>query len=193
MICRYYFYLHRAPHTVTWVTTICRLDSFAVGIWIGMNSDSLSQFISKKKYNQNFSIRNRSYLVHFSFPNINQGSPHLVWTYLAFAIALGSLLLVATGKNLFSKFLSLAPLVFLGKISYGLYVFHNIGIGIQYLWIQFLHNQYPGTTPIVTSWPIKFATSLLFTIILATISYFLYEKHFLKLKERFTTIASRPV
>lgn len=76
------------------------------------------------------------------------------------------------------------PLVFLGRISYGLYVVHYLAIA---LCETFLFRQL-GTAP-------RLAVALLsfpLTVYLATCSYYLLEKPFLKLKLRFTHVESRP-
>jgi len=198
IVCRYYLYLHRAPHIIIWVSTFSRLDSLIVGIWVAINSNYLARLISQpNKTLKIFLSGSFLLLLTAHFPNIQQGTPHTIWIYFAFAVALGCFLIVATGKNLFSKFLSLSPLVFLGKISYGLYVFHNIGMSIQYQCVAYLNlhfsKNFPNLGWIVSSWPFRFSFSLLITIGIGVLSYFFYERHFLRLKTRFTTIASRPV
>jgi peptidoglycan/LPS O-acetylase OafA/YrhL len=72
---------------------------------------------------------------------------------------------------------------YFGKISYGLYVYHNILIPIIIMKIMInnkLNNMY-----------FLFAAMIIFTIVVSWISYELYEKWFLKLKERFSIIKTR--
>ena len=85
------------------------------------------------------------------------------------------------------------PLIFLGKISYGLYVFHDLAIRIVYrlAYPRFAsllskHNGRPELMclPLVVS-------SLLIYIALASHSYRLLETRFLRLKSRFTFVRSR--
>ncbi|MBX6360615.1 MAG: acyltransferase [Acidobacterium ailaaui] len=73
---------------------------------------------------------------------------------------------------------------FLGKYSYGIYVYHNI------IYESFIHHFFisSGGQP-VTNFKNKVVlsiTSLSFTIILSLISYHFWEKPFLKLKNYFT-------
>jgi peptidoglycan/LPS O-acetylase OafA/YrhL len=68
---------------------------------------------------------------------------------------------------------------YLGKISYGLYVVHVLAL-------RLVHRASPG-------WGVVFAGGLALTILLGAASYELFEKRFLRLKRRFTRVASRPV
>ncbi len=74
-------------------------------------------------------------------------------------------------------------LVFLGKISYGLYVYHYLAL---FLARQLLGALRPAIYPAFVS------LGLLLTITMAIVSYFLLERPFLHLKRRFTYVMSRP-
>lgn len=69
---------------------------------------------------------------------------------------------------------------FLGKISYGLYVYHGLIIGFVLLFFKtnnlFLNNF------------VLYSIVILLTILLSTFSYFILEKPFLKLKSKKYTI-----
>ncbi len=90
--------------------------------------------------------------------------------------------------------ISLRPprlLAYLGKISYGLYVYHFVGLALA--------------SRLVPSWVVvpshnhlrylalREALGLGFTVVLASVSYVLLEKPFLNLKKRFELVDSRPV
>lgn len=80
-------------------------------------------------------------------------------------------------------------LVRLGKISYGLYVFHQLSIllaGLMLRWIFDLHHE-----PIIIA-P-KIVVAMYLCIVLAELSYRYIETPFLKLKQRYTLVPSRPV
>jgi len=82
------------------------------------------------------------------------------------------------------------PMVFLGKISYGLYVFHLFAIDItpRVLWKMHLHfNRMSDWRMHIT----RDAVALGLTILLAVISFYAIELPFLKLKTRFTVVRSR--
>jgi peptidoglycan/LPS O-acetylase OafA/YrhL len=112
----------------------------------------------------------------------------LVFGYVFVAAGCAMLLLAFLGV---SRWLS-PKLVYLGKISYGLYVFHMLAIilvGKVLARAGMLESSALGT---------KLAHSLVFqwaaltvTILLAVLSYRFLERPFLKMKQRFTVIRSR--
>ena len=85
-----------------------------------------------------------------------------------------------------------APIVYLGRISYGLYLFHEL---VYYLifhtwkaWLASLSEMLH-----VASWRGGLGTALAFclTVLMAHLSYRFYERPFLQLKRRFTFVPSR--
>jgi len=75
--------------------------------------------------------------------------------------------------------------VYLGKISYGLYVFHVLGLKVGGSLVVRLR------LPLVeVCAPVA---SLLITVLLAGLSYRFLETPFLRLKERFAVVQSRPI
>ena len=85
------------------------------------------------------------------------------------------------------------PLVYLGKISYGLYVFHylcrDIAVHMLSQWTR--SGAWNGRLQVLFHGVAVLVIALLFTIILAALSYRFMEQPFLRLKERFTFIESR--
>jgi peptidoglycan/LPS O-acetylase OafA/YrhL len=76
------------------------------------------------------------------------------------------------------RLLASRPLVFLGRISYGLYVFHAAALAVS-------DALFRGTAP-------RAAAGLALTVGAAVASYYVLELPFLRLKERFTHVSSRP-
>ncbi len=68
---------------------------------------------------------------------------------------------------------------FIGQISYGVYLYHPL---IIFLLAQYLHFDEPTTGRVL----LVYTAIFLLTIVIATLSYFGFERHFLKWKEKFT-------
>jgi peptidoglycan/LPS O-acetylase OafA/YrhL len=81
-----------------------------------------------------------------------------------------------------------APLIYLGKISYGLYLFHDFFISLlcapPRVWPRILNFENHKQLGI----PLAFAL----TVAAAALSYHFFERPILKFKERFETIKTRP-
>jgi peptidoglycan/LPS O-acetylase OafA/YrhL len=81
------------------------------------------------------------------------------------------------------RILGCPPLRYLGKISYGFYVYH---LAALYAAEKLLGLVSDGSRPAV------FAAGLLLTVGAASLSYAILERPFLLLKERFAFVPSRP-
>ena len=82
-------------------------------------------------------------------------------------------------------------LVYLGKISYGLYIFHLISIMLV---DQLLTHRAEGALR-EDSWhfSLLFVLGLGLTILVSSVSYHFFEKRFLNLKKHFNPVVSRPI
>jgi len=78
-----------------------------------------------------------------------------------------------------------SPLIYLGQISYGLYVFHIIGLMTSDYTVQHQDSS-------LGRYLFRNATAFAVTVVLASISYRWFETPFLTLKQRFTRVLSRP-
>ena len=81
-------------------------------------------------------------------------------------------------------------LVYLGKISYGLYVFHVFWLGAVR---RVVHHFAGGGTGSVASQILVMVIALPLTIATGAASYEYFERPFLRLKKRFTKVSSRPI
>ena len=85
-----------------------------------------------------------------------------------------------------------SPLIYLGRISFGMYIFH-----ITIYWL--IYNIFKNELGLVSDqlglmdWKneVGLVAAFLITVTLANVSYHFFEKPFLKLKNRFTLIPSR--
>lgn len=84
-----------------------------------------------------------------------------------------------------SSLLVSRPVVYLGRISYGLYVFHLFAVTLA-----------RQRGPVLASWTatvgVQVLVAFMLTVALAVMSYHLLERPFLKLKARVTVVPSRP-
>ena len=95
---------------------------------------------------------------------------------LGVAFALGALL--ANSNNLFAKVLRLPPLVWSGRLSYGLYLWH-------FFVFAFVAGLFGSYQPRII--PIQIGA----TFLIAALSYYLLERPCLKLKKKFSVIKTR--
>jgi peptidoglycan/LPS O-acetylase OafA/YrhL len=82
------------------------------------------------------------------------------------------------------------PFIYLGKISYGLYVYHVLCLGAAGRLLK--HFAGYGMDPL--TWQLKvMAIALPATVVTAMLSYRYLESPFLRFKKRYTVVRSRPV
>lgn len=98
-----------------------------------------------------------------------------------YAPLLGIIVLNFAANNQIKISLENKVLSYLGKISYGLYMYHEICITISITIAMALG--------FASNWLI-YPLTILFTILLASLSYKYFESFFLRLKGRFSTIIS---
>jgi peptidoglycan/LPS O-acetylase OafA/YrhL len=86
-------------------------------------------------------------------------------------------------KDAFFRFTQKNFLHYLGKISFGIYVYHNMIIPVYFTWFVYYFN--------IQSMAAFFGFYFLFLLIISIISFELYEKYFLTIKERFALIKTQ--
>ncbi|WP_411274157.1 acyltransferase family protein [Daejeonella sp.] len=75
---------------------------------------------------------------------------------------------------------------YLGQISFGLYMYHELAIGITIRFLKDLSFNFNNNGPNI----FLYVLALLLTIAVASLSYYFLEKPFLKLKTRFSKIST---
>lgn len=179
---RFILAANAVEHPAVWCNTIARLDSIALGALLAVAlggraprlkpaarllfaGASLAMFLLVAKY-------------------LRQDGPLSVITYTATALASVMLLVsVLQSEAPFLRLPAFSWLVYLGRISYGLYVFHLLALAL----IPKLIIVYLG---IPLSFPLRIFFSFALTILLAAASYTWLEQPFLRLKKRFSHIAT---
>lgn len=156
---------------------IGRLDAFAIGILLGYFYFKDIKLI-KNKFNI-FILLISCLLFYFvsklGHPT-NTNTSIFIYTLSAFA----SFFLIYSILNLefLKKILTQEIFIKLGQISFGLYVFHTLGIHIA------LSNKVPFLNELYSSIFIGF----FFTVGISIFFYYSFEKYFLKLKNKFEII-----
>lgn len=189
ILMRFYFVGSPINHPMVWTNLITRLDPFVLGSALAIYRSRVS---CTGKYGLLKAVTGILLIYAMTrFPNITSQSMHVTWQYLSVAIGFTFLIDSALGSQgrIAFVFLMNKPIVRLGKLGYGLYVFHLIGIKLAEVAIK--------SAGIVSSpfwsWLTLATLALTITIVLAWASYQLIELPFLRLKERYTHIKSRSI
>ncbi len=103
-----------------------------------------------------------------------------IWAYTLLNYWFVVLIYCVVQEKMFVRFLDWPPLQYLGRISYGLYIYH-----FPIIWAVGLIREYG--VPEDTAHPIIFVVSFILTVAVASLSYYVLEKPFLKLKDRFAS------
>lgn len=170
--------LYGVEHPGVWCNTIARLDPIALG--------AILAFVLKGRAPQiGTALRTVLCLTALAIwwlvaRYLSQDGPGSVATYALSGFA--SVMLLAAVLRSEARILRVPPfswLVYLGRISYGLYVFHLLALALM-AQVMFL--------PIVRiplNFELRLGLSFLLTVALAAVSYKLLEQPFLRLKRRF--------
>jgi len=182
LITRLWLVVHGAIHPQIWCNTLARLDPIACGALLAVRVQRKEIALSSWA---------RVMLLLFGCALLTAaghygdfvGTKALI-TFPAVTTACIALILGSLGLQLASDGRSIARgMAYLGRISYGLYVFHWMFVEI--LGVPSAH------APIDRS--VRAIAALLATIATAAGSYHFFEKPFLRLKEKFARVKSRPV
>lgn len=170
--------------------TFARLDAIALGILVayalGSEVPTLSLFSRVALAGCSLSL----WCIVAGYTNLNAQTEvapvlgTLLGRPLVAIAAAGMLIAVIGAPAAGAKILTNLWLTYLGRISYGLYVYHAAGLLIaRHL---FRANSIKGFTTYALS-------GFILTVIFSSISYRWLESPFLKMKERFSVVRSRPV
>ncbi len=184
---RWYVIANAVPYPTVWVFTLCRLDPFVVGAVCAL---LLAQRPALARLPLGWLFLLLA-LVGFwavtSAPQIG-ASIQSVWQLTITALASGALLLGVLLPFGGARALLLNGLPFLGKISYGIYVYHELGLLLVSRYVRWpLSDLDPGLR-----WAAILLLNVMVAVTMAIISYFLWERRFLRFKVRFERIPSRP-
>jgi peptidoglycan/LPS O-acetylase OafA/YrhL len=176
--------VYGVAHPGVWCNTIARLDPIALGAILAFTLNGRAPQISNAVRVIFCLAAFVSWLLIARY--LSHSGPTSIATYALSGFA--SLMLLVGFLRGEARLLSIAPfswLVYLGRISYGLYVFHLFALALmaQLLVIPVLGVQ--------LSFALRTILAFVLTVALAAISYRVLELPFLRLKERFRPASKR--
>jgi peptidoglycan/LPS O-acetylase OafA/YrhL len=188
VLMRLYFVISPFAHPWTWTSLPSRLDPFVLGTALAMYRMHTPPDPRRAWAKMLAGVV--LLLVVTCFPDITTQGFHTLWQYLAIAVAFCLIVDAAASRasGVGHRLLANGFSVRMGKVSYGLYVYHSIAIGVVQ---RYLAGHLKG--PLVAQWGMVVLAAFVLTAVLALASYKLLERPFLKLKTRFTHVKSRPV
>jgi peptidoglycan/LPS O-acetylase OafA/YrhL len=192
VIARTICWLASAPGSFVWTNTLTRLDPLAGGILLGLSTMGkpfrpralarISLLI--------FGVATMLVVSAFCDPYWSPNSARtLFFGYPAVTLGCVSILAAFLGRKLNATSLMTRAGVYLGKISYGLYIWHMVALELA---VKALARPIPFAGDWVESSAFVAFCALGLTIAISAASYRLLETPFLRLKSRFALIPSRP-
>ena len=177
--------LSTIPDSV-WTNTLARMDPFALGGLLALLLHARDLVLSRIFRGSVWLVGLGMFWFLGTFPFSAKFFTAPLWSYPIAAVAsvLCILALVSAPQRLAFP-LPLRALSYLGKISYGLYVFHFPAILLS-------HTILPEVAQDKWLWVHRITLAAVTTLVAAMISYECLEKPFLKLKRRFSYVESRP-
>ncbi len=181
-----------AGGALVWTNTLTRLDPLALGILLGV-------WMRRKPYRPNAATRGGLLLVGlatiltvsaFCDPYWSPNSAATIFFgYPAAALGCMAIVLAFSGLPLNRNRWPIRAGIYLGKISYGLYIWQMMALVLV---IQALDRPLPFAPEWIDSSTFTAICAFALTVALAASSYRLLEKPFLRLKSRFAVIPTRP-
>jgi peptidoglycan/LPS O-acetylase OafA/YrhL len=180
-----------APDWRIWADSFVQFECFAAGILLCL---TLRGRLPKLSLGERIFALGLSFAawlfaasrLHFRFmPGENPGSFHLIAAYALGAA--GAVLILVAFLGINPRLLP-AWVVYLGRISFGLYVYHEFALSI--LNTRLMPHGASVGGPLFL---LKGGITLGLTILMAALSYRYFETPFLKMKKRHAVIESQPI
>ncbi len=175
-------------HPGIYTNTLARIDTLTIGALLALFYFYSPAIFSKIKMFSSFpmiililsALAVYLYRIYLFDPS---QTINIVMGFLIIALFMSYLVFMALQKNTkINKLLAIKMFVWLGKISYGLYIWHILALEITDHLITNPNMRY-----------ISILLSFIITVILGYLSYRFYESKFLIIKDRFSLIRTRPV
>jgi peptidoglycan/LPS O-acetylase OafA/YrhL len=170
----------------------CKIDALMIGCLaaVALHNDKSRAWLQKYCSNFVIPIALAAFVIYYlrgmghPFGATTLKEKILYWDVrlpiFTFSFAALMMSLCLRPQSIVAKFFSLPPLVWLGKVSYSLYLWHMIA----FVWV--MNNAFnPGKS---ARWDVELLEYGL-AVTFAAISYYLVEQPFLKIKDRYTVMA----
>lgn len=183
-VTRFYLGAHHLTESQVWCNTLVQFDPIAAGILIAVLLKGAVPQLSKLARSTMIVVGVAclaTAALYFGIKNDPLTTTRIVLGYPA--VALGGVLLLLAVLRDGAK--PARALVYLGRISYGLYVFHVLGLLISDYVV-------PNQGANLARYGLRVFVGFTLTVTMAAISYRWLETPFLHLKQRFTYVVSRP-
>lgn len=175
-----------APHPVVWVTPFLQPEAILIGIVLATGA---LKSIPTLAWPLIFASAGWAF-INTPVPWANVHSAAL--SYPLAAIACVALVESVRRIGMLRSIFSAKPMVFLGTISFGLYVYHILGIHIgQSILVRSV--QPLDFTSEMDSYILLALVSVIVIIGMSVLSYYTFERPFLRLKDRFATVHGREI
>jgi len=184
IIFRYISLRHGKPPSLIWYFSPARLDPLACGILISVLIHS-GERNPLERFRPVLILAGIACWLIASFSDFNEpdAAPMtVVLAYILIAVGAGAFILAAFGLR--ESWFVHPWLVYLGRISYGLYIFHATVLTILVALLQGL--------PRLIRLPLYPILGLTITVAIAATSYQWFESPFLRLKKHFQYVQSAP-
>jgi peptidoglycan/LPS O-acetylase OafA/YrhL len=176
-----------------WVCTLTRLDPFILGTCLAVFEEDLILLMRKFSAGgialAGFAMLGLVVLLS----GVEQQTMNDIFLYFFLDLGFCCLIFSTLRFDGLKIFFSFRPWVELGKISYGLYVYHILAYCFTISFLLWLRDQGNIRLGFFNLEAAYLLIGLAVTIGISFISYRFFEKVFLNLKNRFTAIESRPV
>jgi peptidoglycan/LPS O-acetylase OafA/YrhL len=182
-VARMLFYAAGAVHPMIWVTPFLKPESLLAGMCLA---------IVKPDWNWGWSalVAVLGVAVFANLPLPWESAFSSAISYPVIGISCAAILDVGLRSGAISKALALRPLVALGRISFGLYVYHLLGIHLGLAAVSMAGRNHDRVNNL-SDYGLVFLAALCITLLLSAASYWLMERRFDRLKLRFAVVVGR--
>jgi peptidoglycan/LPS O-acetylase OafA/YrhL len=179
------------PFPAVYVLPITHFESVLLGLVIGLGL--FQSLFNRIAWWAAGLLAGVSFYLVSLLPYYRENTVWLMFTYILVGLGSACLLLMALKSRDVPamRWLSSKPLVYLGKISYGLYLYHYACL---YLCKWLINTALkPFAIPAGPAAVLIFSLAFGMTILFASFSYRFVEKPFLRMKAKYTSVAARPI